>query len=98
MMEPYSQNLSNHDLHIQSCGDPKNYSAIITNMISDTDIHWFPLRLSHANIALLEKTKAMLDAESAVEATYVPMSFMKVCDTKMDFSPLIGNIILYAQH
>ena len=62
-------------------------------MISDTDIHWFPLRLSHANIALLEKTKAMLDAESAVEATYVPMSFMKVCDTKMDFSPLIGNII-----
>ena len=89
MTEPYAQNKKIIDLHITRCGDPKKYPE----MIRDTDIHWFPLRLRHANLALLEKTKAMLDIETSVEATYVPMSFKKVSDTKMDFSPKVINLL-----
>ena len=93
MMDLYSQNQTLHDLHIKSCGDPKKYKVSTKIMIQENDIHWFPLRLSYASLALLERTKALLDKESAVEATYVPMSFIKVSETKMDFSPLIANLI-----
>jgi hypothetical protein len=93
MMDLYSKNQNLHDLHIKSCGDPKKYTVSTEIMIQENDIHWFPLRLSYASLALLERTKALLDKETTVEATYVPMSFIKVSDTKMDFSPQIVNIL-----
>lgn len=93
MTEPNSPNNLIYDLHINSCGDPKKYPVSTTIMISENDIHWFPLRLSYASLTLLERIKALLDSESTVEATYVPLSFIKVSDTKMDFSPLMANIL-----
>ena len=89
MAEPNLQILIINNLRIPRCGDPKK----CPEMIRDTDIHWFPLRLRHANTALLEKTKAMLDIESGIMETYVPMSFKKISDTKMDFSPQIINLL-----
>ena len=93
MINLYQQNNRFHDLHVKRCGDPKKYTATTTIMLRDTDIHWFPLRLRHANESLLEKTRQMLNQEAGVEATYVPMSFKKVNDSKMDFRPVIVNLL-----
>jgi hypothetical protein len=93
MINLYQQNKKFHDLHVKWCGDPKKYTTTTSIMLRDTEIHWFPLRLRHANESLLEKIRQMLNQEAGVEATFVPMSFKKVNDTKMDFSPIIVNLL-----
>ena len=62
-------------------------------MLKDTDIHWFPLRISHSSPSRLMNLKAFLDREEDVEQTFVPMEYRRVNDTKMDFVPAISNLL-----
>lgn len=62
-------------------------------MLNETDIHWFPLRISHSSTPRLMRLKALLDNEDVVLQTFVPMEFRRVSDTSMDFVPAISNLI-----
>lgn len=62
-------------------------------MLNETDIHWFPLRISHSSTPRLMRLKALLDNEDVVRQTFVPMEFRRVSDTSMDFVPAISNLI-----
>lgn len=62
-------------------------------MLNDTDIHWFPLRISHSSTSRLMHLKTLLDNEEEVRQTFVPMEFRRVSDTSMDFVPAISNLI-----
>lgn len=62
-------------------------------MLNETDIHWFPLRISHSSTPRLMRLKALLDNEDVVLQTFVPMEFRRVSDTSMAFVPAISNLI-----
>lgn len=62
-------------------------------MLSENDIHWFPLRISHSSPSRLMHLKGYLDNEEAVTQTFVPMEFRRVSETAMDFVPAISNLI-----
>ena len=62
-------------------------------MLNETDIHWFPLRISHSSTPRLMRLKALLDNEDVVLQTFVPMEFRLVSDTAMAFVPAISNLI-----
>jgi len=62
-------------------------------MLKDTDIHWFPLRISYASGTRLMKFKELLDQEATVIETFMPMRYERTSSTSMGFVPLITNYI-----
>lgn len=62
-------------------------------MLKEHEVHWFPMRIRNSSLSRLEFLKSRLDKEEGVISTYVPFSFIKVCPTKMDFTPSVLNII-----
>lgn len=69
-------------------------------MLKENEIHWFPMRIRNSNISRLEKMVEHFDlykkrfgnADEPLE-TYVPLNFIKVSMTKMDFAPYLLNYI-----
>ena len=69
-------------------------------MLKENKVHWFPMRIRNSNISRLEKMvehfdkhkKRLGDADEPLE-TYVPLNFIKVSMTKMDFAPYLLNYI-----
>lgn len=51
------------------------------------------MRIRNSSLARLQKLKERLDKDENVDATYVPLEYMKVKSDKMDFSPSILNYI-----
>lgn len=68
-------------------------------MIKENEVHWFPMRIRHSNFSRLEKMVAYFEkakqrlGHSIVLETYVPLQFIKVSMTKMDFVPYLLNYI-----
>lgn len=82
--------------HISFCGDPKYLSrpfCIIAIMFKQRKLLWFPMRIRNSSISRLQKLKELLDNDENVEATYVPMEFVRVKSDKMDFTPSLVNYI-----
>lgn len=55
--------------------------------------YWFLLRISYSSQARLLEMKERLDAQDDILETYVPLGFVKVKRTKMDFAPILLNYI-----
>ncbi len=55
--------------------------------------HWFPMRIRNSSVNRLQTMMDRLDRHEDIEATYAPMSFIKVSLTKMDFAPILINYI-----
>ena len=62
-------------------------------MLSKDEVHWFPLRIRNSSLVRLQTLKDRLDQQADIEATYVPLSFIKVSLTKMDFAPFLLNYL-----
>lgn len=62
-------------------------------MLSKDELHWFPLRIRNSSLVRLQTLKDRLDQQADIEATYVPLSFIKVSLTKMDFAPFLLNYL-----
>ena len=62
-------------------------------MIRRDKQYWFLLRICYSNKARLLTMKERLDAQEGILETYVPLSFVKVSRTKMDFAPILFNYI-----
>ena len=80
------------------CGDPK-VRPLLKTMLKENDLHWFPMRIRHSSLSRLEqmierfdKEKTLL-GESFLLDTYVPLNFIRVSMTKLDFAPYLLNYI-----
>jgi len=62
-------------------------------MLRNNEIHWFPLRIRNSCLGRLQTMKERLDKHADIAETYVPLSFIKVSMTKMDFAPFLLNYI-----
>lgn len=62
-------------------------------MLKVNEPHWFVMRVRNSNIGRLQTMMERLDKEEDVAETYVPLGFLKVRKTKMDFAPLLMNYI-----
>ena len=62
-------------------------------MIKENEVHWFALRVRNSTPNRLEALKTLLDREEKVKETYIPLAFLKVSQTKMDFAPSLVNFI-----
>lgn len=62
-------------------------------MLSKNEVHWFPLRIRNSSLVRLQTLKERLDRQADIEETYVPLSFIKVSMTKMDFAPFLLNYL-----
>lgn len=62
-------------------------------MIAEGDVHWFPLRIANSSRARQKHIESLFQSEECVEATYVPMEYVKVSPTKMAFVPSLLNYI-----
>lgn len=63
-------------------------------MLKEDTIHWFPLRVRNSSVSRLNELKKRLDSLKDVRIeTYIPFSFMRVADDKMDFAPVLLNYI-----
>ena len=75
---------------------PENIGSMAEDdiqLIAEGDVHWFPLRIANSSRARQQRIESLFQAEECVEATYVPMEYVKVSPTKMDFVPLLLNYI-----
>lgn len=54
---------------------------------------WFPMRIRNSSLSRLKKMKERLDKHQDIDETYVPLGFIKVNQTKMDFAPFLLNFI-----
>ena len=69
-------------------------------MLKENEVHWFPMRIRNSSLSRLEKMvehfdkhkKRLGDANEPLK-TYVPLNFIKVSMTKMDFAPYLLNYI-----
>ena len=55
--------------------------------------HWFPMRIRNSSLPRLEKMKNLLDQHQDIDEVYIPLAFIKVSMTKMDFAPYLLNYI-----
>lgn len=68
-------------------------------MLIENEPYWFPMRIRNSSLSRLEKMVEHFDkekkrlGESVVLDTYVPLNFIKVSMTKMDFAPYLLNYI-----
>ena len=62
-------------------------------MLKQNDLHWFPMRIRNSSLSRLETLMERLNRQDDVDETYVPLSFIKVNMTKMDFAPSLMNYI-----
>ena len=62
-------------------------------MLSENDLHWFPMRIRNSSVARLETMMDRLARSEDVEDAYAPLSFIKVSMKKMDFAPSLLNYI-----
>ena len=62
-------------------------------MLNQNELHWFPLRIRNSSLTRLQAMKDRLEQHDDVEETYVPLSYIKVSLTKMDFAPFLLNYI-----
>lgn len=68
-------------------------------MLKENEVRWFPMRIRHSSLSRLEKMVAHFDkakqrlGQDVVLETYVPLQFIKVSMTKMDFAPYLLNYI-----
>ena len=79
--------------HVQKCGVPKILSFLRNLMLKVNEPHWFVMRVRNSTIGRLQTIMERLDKEEDVAETYVPLGFLKVRKTKMDFAPLLMNYI-----
>lgn len=69
-------------------------------MLKENEVHWFPMRIRNSSLSRLEKMvehfdkqkKRLGNADEPLE-TYVPLNFIKISMTKMDFAPYLLNYI-----
>jgi len=61
-------------------------------MFSQSDVLWFPMRVSYSSAPRLLRLKELLDERSDVLDTYVAMHYAKV-GNQMKFTPVISNLI-----
>lgn len=62
-------------------------------MLKQNDLHWFPMRIRNSSLSRLETMMERLNRHDDVDETYVPLGFIKVNMTKMDFAPSLMNYI-----
>lgn len=68
-------------------------------MLIENEPHWFPMRIRNSSLSRLEQMIEHFDKEkkflgqSVLLETYVPLNFIKVSMTKMDFAPYLLNYI-----
>lgn len=62
-------------------------------MLSENDLHWFPMRIRNSSVNRLETMMDRLAKSEDVEDAYAPLSFIKVSMKKMDFAPSLLNYI-----
>ena len=68
-------------------------------MLIENEPHWFPMRIRNSSLSRLEQMVEHFDKEkkhlgqSVLLETYVPLNFIKVSMTKMDFAPYLLNYI-----
>ena len=62
-------------------------------LIAEGEVHWFPLRIANSSQARQKRLENLFQSEECVEATYVPMEYVKVSPTKMAFVPSLLNYI-----
>ena len=62
-------------------------------MLSENDLHWFPMRIRNSSVNRLETMIDRLAKSEDVEDAYAPLSFIKVSMKKMDFAPSLLNYI-----
>ena len=68
-------------------------------MLIENEPHWFPMRIRNSSLSRLEKMVEHFDkekkrlGESVILDTYVPLNFIKVRMTRMDFAPYLLNYI-----
>ena len=68
-------------------------------MLIEDEPHWFPMRIRYSSLSCLEKMVENFEKEkkrlgdSVMLDTYVPLNFIKVSRTKMDFAPYLLNYI-----
>ena len=62
-------------------------------MLKQNDLHWFPMRIRNSSLSRLETMMERLNRQDDVDETYVPLGFIKVNMTKMDFAPSLMNYI-----
>ena len=84
-------------LHIHFCGDPKSLSSIergkAVTIFTKNTLQWFPMRIRNSSLSRLETMMERLNRQAEVNETYVPLGFIKVNLTKMDFAPCLLNYI-----
>ena len=62
-------------------------------MLKEDQQRWFPMRIRNSSLSRLKKMKERLDKHQDIDETYVPLGFIKVNQTKMDFAPFLLNFI-----
>lgn len=62
-------------------------------MLKEDLQRWFPMRIRNSSLTRLKKMKERLDKHQDIDETYVPLGFIKVNQTKMDFAPFLLNFI-----
>ena len=68
-------------------------------MLIENEPYWFPMRIRNSSLSRLEQMVEHFDKEkkhlgqSVLLETYVPLNFIKVSMTKMDFAPYLLNYI-----
>ena len=80
-------------LHIKRCDDPKVFAHENGRMLNKKELHWFPLRIRNSSMVRLQAMKERLDRQDSIQETYIPLSYLKVSLTKMDFAPFLINYI-----
>ena len=62
-------------------------------MLKEDQQRWFPMRIRNSSLSRLKKMKERLDKHQDIDETYVPLGFIRVNQTKMDFAPFLLNFI-----
>ena len=68
-------------------------------MLIENEPYWFPMHIRYSSLSRLEQMVEHFDKEkkflgqSVLLETYVPLNFIKVSMTKMDFAPYLLNYI-----
>lgn len=62
-------------------------------MFKEDQQRWFLMRIRNSSLSRLKKMKERLDKHQDIDETYVPLGFIKVNQTKMDFAPFLLNFI-----
>ncbi len=78
---------------MHSYGDPKKLSLPSRNMLKESDLHWFPMRVSHSSLPRLERVLTQLNDHGDVIEAYAPLGFIRVSMTKYDFAPYLLNYV-----